>query len=416
MWRDVGSDDQRNDGPHHDAESAARQQYNPYQAPLESALDEEVAQPRPSHVIGERFEFAGTVTRQHCRDAMRRTDFRGEVWTGHRTLIVCWALLMGICTWWIFARAASFADQLRVLVFVVALTISVAAIILRNRWLVGSLIPDSQLVTGPIRGWLDGETLCIETDTMTSFSRMDALFSTAHNNELMVLNFGSESVIWTVLPFDFFPDPMAARTVAEDLHQLYPPKRPLSPDTRKREPPTAAFLFERPDEAVGYEGPLKSRIAKGSRFSKQSNRIVRHTLLILLCSGISIAFSGCFVLGFGSFAGLGVLAFCTLVILLTWFRRWNATRRTREDSGDVIWQSRGWLDETCYCSMTDMGQAQMRWQTFDHHETTEQMIVLYPHSNDFCGCLIGRNQFANEADWEKACRLVRQHVAAHPEA
>lgn len=416
MSRDVGSDEQFDDRTQRDAESAARQQYNPYQAPLESALDEEFVKPRPSQVIGERFEFQGTLTRRHCRDAMRRTNFRGEVWSGHSTLIVCWAFLVGVSTWWIFARAGSFADQSRVLVFMAALTISLAAIILRNRWLVGSLIPDSQLVTGPVRGWLDGETLYVETDAIKSYSQMDGLFSTAHNDELMVLNFGSESVIWTVLPFDFFSDPMAARTIAEDLHQLYPPKRPVAPDARKREPPTEAFLFERHEEAVGYEGPLKSRITKGSRFGKQSNRIVRHTLIILACSGISIALSGSFALGFGSPGGLVVLATCAVVILLSWFRRWNAARRAREDSGDVIWQSRGWLDETGYCSMTVMGQSQMRWQAFDHHEITEQMIVLYPQGNDFCGCLIGRSQFAQESDWEEACKLVRQHVSQHPEA
>ena len=388
-------------------------EYNPYQAPLESSLEDEIAKPRPAQVINERLEFEGELTRQHYRSAIRKTKFRSDVWGAHKTMIVIWAFLVGVSVWWLFVRASSFDDRSRLFVLIAALTISLAAVILRNRWLIGSLIPDSQIVVGKIRGWLDGELLYIESAGATHYSEMDALYSSAYNDDLMVLNFGSESVMWTALPFDFFADPMAARTVAEDLHQLYPPKTPVAPDERKREPPTAAFQFDRPSDAVGYEGPLKYDAIEGSKFSNNSKGIVRGTMAILALSGTLLAFSICFLFGFTSIVGISVLCWFAIMIAMVWFKRWKATRRMREDSGNVIWKSRGWFDDNAHHSMTTAGQSRFAWQAFDHHEITEDVIVLYPHQGDFCGCLIGRDQFESDDDWRKACKLVSDHVAPH---
>ncbi|MEO1524071.1 MAG: hypothetical protein AAFX06_01485 [Planctomycetota bacterium] len=391
-------------------------EYNPYQAPLESAIEGEVARPRPSQLISERYEFEGELTRRHYRDAMRRTKFRGDVWSSHRTLtVICTLAVLG-CLWWVFANANSTGEQVRVLAFMCTLILAAGAVMLRNRWIIGSLIPDNQLLIGSIRGWLDGETLCLHSKSrgITSYSEMNSLYSTAYNNELMVLNFGSESVMWTTLPFDFFPDPMAAQTIAEDLYQLYPPKTPVAPDERRREQPTDAFRFERGPNAIGFDGPLRHEVTKGSYFDRRSRRIVRGTLSILSISGLAVALSICSLFGFDLLIGLWILGTFVMLVVFARLKRWLSARRTKEDTGNVMWNSRGWFDEMGYHSMTTAGQSQLLWQAFDHHEITDQMIVLYPNASDFCGCLIGREQFATEADWQGACQLVRDHTPAHP--
>ena len=385
-------------------------EYNPYQAPLESTIEDAVAKPKPAQVISERFEFEGELTRQHYRNAIRYTKFRIDVWNGQRTLLTLWGIIFTVAVWWLVYRTNSFMDQTRIGTLIVVVTFSLGSVILRNRWVIASLIPDNQLNLGKVKGWFDGQTLFMESDGFTSYSNMDALFSSAYNDELMLLNFGSESVLWTVIPFDFFPDPMAARTVAEDLSQIYPPRPPVAPDERKREPPTDAFRFDRSPNAIGFEGPLKHDSVKGSRFEKHSKQITRGTLGIFAFSGLSLALALCFVFGFNSFGAFAVLCWFTLMAASIVLRRWRASRRMQEDSGNIAWRSRGWFDDNGYFSMTTTGQASLSWHAIDHHEITEQLISLYPRAGDVCACLVSRDQFGDDSDWQKACELIREKV------
>ena len=375
--------------------------YNPYQVPLESTLDEEAPKLLPSQIISERLEFEGELTRDHHRSAVWRTRYMSHgTWRGIRTIIII-AFLGSLPTAFALYNALDADTQIRLIIGGVAWWSAALLLVWRIIWIAGYFVPDNQLVNGHIRGWLDGERLCVETDHCTLYSEMDSLHSTASNNEIWVLNFSTELLLFQTIPFEFFRQSMTARMVADDLYQLYPPTV-QSVDTRRLEAPTGTSAFEASSNAIHFEGALSRKALTGSRFLRHSKRMTQVTGIIQVC-----AFSICLIaagvtLNFQRGAVLFLLIWIAFLAIRLLRRKWR-----RSDTQDVVWVSRGWVDEEACSSMTTIGETRMKWQAFDHFEITNRLIALYPNRSDMLAILLGREQFPDDQSWENACALVR---------
>ncbi|QEG00932.1 hypothetical protein Mal15_50080 [Stieleria maiorica] len=384
---------------------------NPYQAPPSDSFAGG-ASPPPSHFVPRRLEFQGELTRQHHRDAVTRAGIRTDYRTATRGMLAlagAYALATGILT--LALGDVDFDSVARVTLSTLVLVAGILVFCRHQRWLIGTRIPGFQLATGPIRGWIDGDGLWIETEQSKAYQPLSKLVACAATHDLWVLSFAKELTFWQTLPIDAFTDPALARSVAADLQRAFPPAPPQMIDPRKQASPEGDCLFSTVGDAVRFEGPFYEDDAQGTRLLKATKQTVRRTWFSLAVLLISLLVSILILAGFRTLY-LG-LAFVWIGFLLTGIvYRVRRTRREASENGRLIaWCSKGWLDDEGYFAMTSLGQTRAAWQFFDHYEITDDTIGLYPHPNDTACCLVSRAQFAGANDWDRATAMVRSKVA-----
>jgi hypothetical protein len=300
------------------------------------------------------------------------------------------------------------ARVIRTILAVSLFTAGVAVVCVHQRWLVGHQIPSYQLTIGPIKGWIDREGVLIESEHNQTYCPLSRLVSCAVTHEIWVLSFGTDQTFWQTIPFSAFVDPRLARSVAEDLQRIRPPVLAEPVDQRKRMVPEQASQFEVGDDAIEFEGNFYQDSASGTRLLQASKRLAGQTWLSLAVLLGCVIASLLVLTEFRAFyMTVAVLWVLSLLAGLA-FKVWRSRRKLKQDGRKIAWYSKGWLDREAYCAMTSIGQSRSTWSFFDHAEITDNVIALYPHPTDACCCLIGREQFATPADWDRAIETVRR--------
>ncbi|KAA5546909.1 hypothetical protein FYK55_00315 [Roseiconus nitratireducens] len=383
---------------------------NPYQAPLEDSLDN-TAKPSPRAVIPSRLEFEGELTLEDIKQAVQqaglRTEYRGTTRVLYGLVVLYSLPLIGAM---LVARLPP-SGGIRYLLALAIFAVGAITMSIRNRWILATLIPENQLGFGRVKGWLDATSLHCQYEHFTTRVKMSQLISTAAGDNVWVLNFTREQFHWTTLPYRLFSEPESARTVAEDLRQLYPPVVAQAMDERKFEPPTDPPLFEAAESAVHYDGTLLERSVKGTRFQAASRRLVWGTWATVVVFFVCVIASLVTLMGFQQVYVAAAVFWLIFFVVLTWSRTRAARRKARGSEGPAVWHSKGWLDDSGFCSMTVLGQSWMQWAFFDHVEITENVIAMYPHPGDSCCCLVGRNQFVDDRQWHAAQEIARRNLA-----
>lgn len=384
---------------------------NPYQAPLEESF-----QPQPaihaSQFIPRRMEFQGELTRQHHRDAVVKAGIRKEYRNSTGVMLPLTGLFVILAA--ILVLATGKLDTANIGRLAAASLLFLGGVLFfchHQRWLVGVRIPDFQLFSGPVQGWIDTDGLFIRSAQSEAYCRLEQLVSCAATHDLWVLSFAVEQTFWQTIPIDSFDDPSLARRVAADLQLAFPPKLAQAVDERKRIVPDQPFRFSPSQDAVRFEGNLYEDSADGTLLIRATRRVNRQTWMTLAIL-LSSILAGLLVLtGFQLlYVGLSAL-WVGFLFVSVFFRVWRARRMARDNGRTIAWYSKGWLDNHGYCAMNALGQTRSTWRFFDHYEITDSVIALYPHRSDACCCLVAREQFADDLQWQQATELVQQKMA-----
>lgn len=385
---------------------------NPYQAPI-SEPGRESGVVDPAEFIPGRMEFKGEVSDADHRDAVTKAGIRKEFRSGTRAMMTLGVVFVVFAVVMLFASDRITANG--VLRTVTASTLFLGGVTIfcvNHRWLIGIQVPSYQLARGPIQGWIDRDGLWIESTGHQSFSPLSALVASAATHDLWVLSFGKDLTFWQAIPLEAFDDPSLARAVAQDIGQVRPPSPAELIDDRKRSPPSEASRFSPAADAIRYSGAFNERAARDTKLIKATKRIARRTWLslaaFLICAVASLLVMAGFRSLYLALAGVWLLFFFGNI----GFRVMRARNKAKHNGQVVAWVADGWLDADGYCAMTAIGQARSNWSFFDHYEVTDDAIGLYPHPSDACCCMISREQFPSETDWEKATTLVHQKMGS----
>lgn len=382
-----------------------KQDVNPYAAPLDSSSDS--GRPVAADVIVDRLTFRGELTLEHQRDAVRRTGIRPDLKRVNRlalTMVIAFTFVSGILLSGTSNNPYGFSGVAFGYLFCLC---GALAIYLPQRYLALTLFPAFQSTRGEINGWLDQDGIRIDSMNQSQYTPMDAIVSSAFDKEIWAISFSRQTFQWMTLPFDFFSDPVLARSVATDLRRLYPPTKPQATDTRRWQEPQAEPAFKPSGPHLAFGGVVYEEMLATTRFFRWMKRLNRRNNL---CIFLMFA---CIAMGFGIQFGFSfeMIVYGAIYLILffsmMWLRVWRHSRRAKQVGGTVLFHSKGWVGTEGIFAMTAIGQSHSKWGLFNDFEITEQSVVLYPDPDHDFGVCLGREQFSSEADWDQACEFIR---------
>ncbi|MCO8121611.1 hypothetical protein NHH03_07675 [Stieleria sp. TO1_6] len=379
---------------------------NPYQSPSSSGGDA-LAPSAAGDWIGSRMQFAGQLSRLDCRDAVTQAGIRSEYRQLTRVMVTLATLYsIGVIAYSVMVPLASPQDTIRCVVAIALFLAGVVLICLYQRQLLGNELPSYQLAIGAIEGWIDRDELWLQSDRHTLCCPMSQLVSSAASQRIWALSFVRDKNFWQTIPFDAFTDPALARSVAADLQQQFPPVAAQLIDARKRSKPEDEFRFQPIGDSVCYQGYVYEDSASGTLLEQASRRRSTKAWATMLMFFGAVLASIVVMGGFQPILLIFLLIWGVYVIASVYLKIWRARRTSKLEDRVIAWYSKGWLDQAGYCAMTAVGQSRSSWNFFDHYEITERVIGLYPHQSNACCCLIAREQFADDGDWQQAQSLV----------
>lgn len=380
---------------------------NPYQPPevdparsIAGVLDDALK-------TRDRVEFEAVLTQSDQYDAVRRTSMRADL---RRIRRFRWMLAIPIGLIFVIALSRGLrTGQLSglpvyLLSAAVALTLYVS---LLGRWLTRKHVEMNRDVLGPIKGWMDRETLWIENELQTRCRPLSQLVGVAKNERQLVLCFDSTHCLFETLPRRGFNDPDTLEILADNLARTRPYATAKPFDARRLEPPTEQPRFQPGEAAVFYSGALYRADIKGTPLEGSQRRArlmmaAQLLIFIAVCAGFII------LIGPSTEFRMVALAVVGLIFVRALLRVSQAPLAGQADDA-VFWQSAGWLDQAGIFSMTVLGQTMSQWGAFDRAVITDRVISIRTASGSLWH-LTGRGQFADQSQWEAACKLVRDHL------
>ena len=381
---------------------------NPYRAPLVDDPSARV-EPSPADYIPGRLEFDTEISLADHRDAIVKAGIRKEYKRIPKTLFVYAGGLAAIAG--LILQAQGAVTPLQAVLATVCFLLGSGVFAWQQRRFLRELLPSFQFFIGRTVGWIDQDGLTLKSSEVDAYYPLSALVSSAASSEIWVLCFNRDGSFWQTLPFSGFDDPRIARNVADHLRRLCPPIAGQMVDARRFQPPTDAPRYHPQGESIDYDGQLAVDAAKGTRLIRAARRLRMQSWLSVLALMLGVITAAWSLFWFDSFAvGLAVVWMLILVGSIV-VRLIFARLASRRNGQSLYWHSRGWLDDHGYFSMTAIGQSRIAWSMFRDFEITDRVIGLYPRETDLCCCLIGKQQFASEADWDAAVQKVRKSMA-----
>ncbi len=379
---------------------------NPYRPPEVDPAREIVGVLNDALKTRDRVEFETVLTQQDQVDALRRTMMRPELRRFRRirwVLLILSVLVLLVTVRWL--RAGQLTGLLAfLLISIIAFTLYVTFL---SHWMVRRQVKMNRDVQGPIKGWIDRETLWIENESQTRCRWLSQLVGVAKNPRQLVLCFDPTLSLFETLPLRGFSDSDTIEILADNLVRARPFPKAKPFDKRRLDPPTDEPRFRPGEDAQFYSGGLYRNDIKDTPLADSQRRARwlitgQLTLFVSVCMGI--------VLFTGSSIEFRVMAFLVIgfIYVRALLRVFKAPLSGQADD-DVFWQSAGWIDQSGIVSMTVIGQTMSKWAVFDRAVITDRVISCRTRS-DALWHLIGRGQLGDDSQWEAACQIVREHL------
>ncbi|MCC9603861.1 hypothetical protein LOC67_25195 [Stieleria sp. JC731] len=378
---------------------------NPYAAPI--ADGDSDSQPSPGDYIVERLEFEGVLTLRDYQDAIISSGLRKDTRRLFR-IVVFIAAMSTLVTLLSLFRANSLSDPgfLRSLLAQFVLLSGFIFHLLFHHWQLREVLAKCQSAVGPIKGYIDSSSFTIQSEHSTERHPLEHLVASSCKNDQWSFTFTKTYAFFYVLPFEFFSNERDARHIADHWQQLRPPGMNSVVDLAQQEMPNLDFIRQPAADAVHYEGPVYKGDESGTAFSAAAKSFFRRTMLSVSVMGLG--FLGSLAIlnsGLGGYLGWGLL-YLAVAVLFGFLRIWKERRKASNSEGEVYWQSRGYLDNDGFETMTATGQRCGTWDSYRRYEINDAVIVLYPTDIDIFGGLIARTQFSDDESWHTAIQLI----------
>ncbi len=244
----------------------------------------------------DRVEFETILTQQDQVDALRRTMMRPELRGLGRIrwfLLVPSVLMLLVTFRWMRGGQLTGLSAL-LLISIIAITLYVMFL---SHWVVRRRVKMNRDVQGPIKGWIDRETLWIENENQTRCRSLSQLVGVGKNTRQLVLCFDPTLSLFETLPLRGFSDPDTIEILAENLVRARPFPKAKPFDKRRLVPPTDEPRFRPGDDAQFYSGGLYRNDIKDTPLEDSQRRARwliagQLTLFTSLCVGIRASLSG----------------------------------------------------------------------------------------------------------------------------
>lgn len=382
---------------------------NPYQPPQADPARAIIGVLDDTLKTRQRISFETVLTHRDLIDALYHSTFRGSYRRFRRIrrylLIPATVLLLHLCLSWL-----RFGQVLTVpVILLAAVGGMLIAIAMLQRWTISRQARMNLDALGPMRGWIDRETLWIENEFQTRCRPLSQLVGAGKNPGQLILCFDRTHLLFETLPLRAFEDPDTAEILADNLARARPFSTPQAFDERRLEMPTDAPRFEAGTDAIHYAGSLYRDDIRGTDLER-SQRRGRMWMAGQLTLFIGVALLLVWYLGPWIEFQVGVTLALGLIFVQSILRVLRSPLGGQA-TNDVFWQSSGWIDQTGIFSMTTTGQTMSSWDAFDRVLITDRVISCRAKSG-LLWHLTGRGQFADEPSWEKACQCVSSRIQA----
>lgn len=263
-----------------------------------------------------------------------------------------------------------------------------------------------------IEGWIDTETFWISIDEGMAVGThpMKQLVGSACDDHLWTLSFFPSYLLWHTIPIDAFETPTMARQLAHQLQEQRPPTQPQLNVTPEDLTPVFPTLHQADADAVTFGGIVHLSdirlLELGKRFLRKVSRQVYGDLMpmvvFMIATIVITDFSPVAIL-------VSVVAIVSIALLVVW--RTFRTRRSNGGLGLALFDIQGWVDQHGVAYGNTRSQAMLRWDYWTGYEIQSEAASIYRKDRLDLGQLFARRQFASDADWERACQLIRDNIA-----
>lgn len=343
---------------------------------------------------------------QDVRAALRGRSLRRELARirrlGWLITIAVLLLLLTIVLWQGMGRISAGRAMM-----IAALMVIGAYPWLMYRWLVHRHIKANAGLIGPIKGWIDRQSLWIEDPHQIRVRWLSQLVGAARSGDQIVLCFDPTQTVFETLPLRGFDDPDTARVLAEEAARARPLGRVLTLDSRRLVVPSEPPCFPSGANACCFAGRLLTDDLRGTPLVRAQWMAKLRVLGMVL---ITLTIATLLIIALSPPAWLTMVVLASLVLALARLAvRVVVAPLVGQADRQVMFESAGWLDSEHVVSMTSIGQTQSKWSAFDAAAITSRVICLKSRGSRLW-YLVGRGQFAQSGHWEAACQLVRRHA------
>ncbi len=288
-------------------------------------------------------------------------------------------------------------------------TLVLCVIIVLGRWSIRrNLLALNLHRIGEIRGYIDKEYVCISHARQTRFVRIDCLVSSSQNDRYWVLCFDETQSQFDVIPFSAFANPLEAKVIADRLTQTKPICAPKVLDEQRVLLPSDPPMFPASESAIIYSGALLIADLEGTQLGTSLKKNFLRTLVAMSIFTLLIIGSILLVAGMNWFS-MSFSMVCLFFLIYKPFRMIFESRQVLHDDQKVVMQSKGWFDSTGQFAMSTTGQTKAKWSLFESFEINENVLMMKVQGANLWH-LAARRQFLSDADWDAACKLVREKI------
>ncbi|OUT55426.1 MAG: hypothetical protein CBB71_20005 [Rhodopirellula sp. TMED11] len=263
-----------------------------------------------------------------------------------------------------------------------------------------------------IEGWMDTETFYISIDDGLAVGThpMKQLVGSACDDFLWSLCFFPSYLLWQTIPINAFETPTLARQLARQVQQQRPPTHPQLNVTPEDLTPVFPTLRQADSDALMFGGMIHFSdirlLENGKRFLRRVSRRVYADLLPIVVFMIAAIV----ITDFSEIAIMvSVIAIASVVLLIAW--RTFRTKRSNGGLGLALFDTQGWIDQQGVAFGNARSQGMFRWDYWSGYEIQPDAASIYRQDPLDLGQLFARRQFACDADWERACQLIRDNVS-----
>lgn len=250
-------------------------------------------------------------------------------------------------------------------------------------------------------GELTNQGMLLKCQDQVSWHPLESIRYCKHKKNQLVFSYDPQLAVLQVLPKRGFQNPQQAI----DLFEFH---------AKHTSPPDMAEPFEgpimigdQPNDAVVFEGILKTKDVNNSPLAKLRKRSIRRAVTWILITNAFLIPLLIFSFGWEARIFIGMF-----ILLFNGFTFARIFRSTPSDPEHTLLAIKGWMNEHEIGLLSNVGQGKLRWQDFYAVHANDACIWLQTYGAKDRFVLLQRRFFADDVQWQAALEMARPHTQA----
>ncbi len=252
----------------------------------------------------------------------------------------------------------------------------------------------------PVSGYITERGFFASSNGCRGNSRWEDLHSIKTTRHGVLISGENWRLVSLIIPWTCFSDPVAAQQAMASLLQQRKSWKSLAlGDARLLQSPKEEILFPPEGTHVAFDGSVTfgdiAASGPGRKLRRTVYRLLPIPFILLIAASLSLLGGLTVALLFG------FPLFVFSIALIVQLARHPLARRHQSR---VAFRSRGWFDDSGFFLQSATGQSLRQWRSVARQWHDQSMLCICLPGVSEGWFFFSRGQFANDDDFQKACR------------